>query len=59
VDRLIAVAKHKDYRDPPHVIQIGGTWTPPWRRSGLERHQNGYLDDVERADIIRRLELLL
>lgn len=52
-DRLIAVAKRKDYRDPPDVIQIGGTWNTTLAALGVLSDITDYLDDVERTDVIR------
>ncbi|MFA5976524.1 MAG: extracellular solute-binding protein [Elusimicrobiota bacterium] len=52
-DRLIAVAKHKDYRNPPDVIQIGGTWNATLAALGILSDLTDYLDDIERTDIIR------
>ncbi len=52
-DRLIAVAKRKDYRDPPDVIQIGGTWNTTLAALGALADITDFLDDVDRADIIR------
>lgn len=52
-DRLIAVAKHKDMRDLPDVVQIGGTWNTTLAALGVLSDITDYLDDIERADIIR------
>jgi len=52
-DRLIAITKHKDYRDPPDVVQIGGTWNTTLAALGALSDITDYLDDVDRADIIR------
>ena len=52
-DRLIAVAKRKDYRDPPDVVQIGGTWNTTLAALGALSDITDYLDDIERTDIIR------
>jgi len=52
-DRLIAVAKRKDYRDPPDVIQIGGTWNTTLAALGALTEITDFLDDIERSDIIR------
>lgn len=52
-DRLIAVAKRKDYRDPPDVVQIGGTWNTTLAALGALSEITDYLDDVDRADFVR------
>ena len=52
-DRLIAVAKRRDYRDPPDVVQIGGTWTTTLAALGTLSDLTDYLDDIERTDIVR------
>ena len=52
-DRLIAVAKRKDYRDPPDVVQIGGTWNTTLAALGALSDITDNLDDIERSDIIR------
>lgn len=52
-DRLIAVAKRKDYREPPDVVQIGGTWTTTLAALGALADMTDYLDDIERTDVIR------
>lgn len=52
-DRLIAVAKRKDYTDPPDVIQIGGTWNATLAALGVLGDMTDYLDDIERADVVR------
>jgi multiple sugar transport system substrate-binding protein len=52
-DRLIAVAKRKDYFEPPDVIQIGGTWNTTLAALGALADLSDYLDDIDRADIVR------
>src|SRR5258708_40305119 len=52
-DRIIAAAKHKDYGDPPDVIQIGGTWNTTLAALGALSDLTDYLVDVDRADIVR------
>ncbi len=52
-DRLIAVAKHKDYFEPPDVVQIGGTWNTTLAALGALSDLTDYLDDIERTDIVR------
>jgi multiple sugar transport system substrate-binding protein len=52
-DRLIAVAKRKDYSDPPDVVQIGGTWNTTLAALGALSDITDYLDDIDRSDIIR------
>ena len=52
-DRLIAVAKHKNFTDPPDVVQIGGTWNTTLAALGALSDLTDYLDDIERADIVR------
>lgn len=52
-DALIAVAKRKDYIDPPDVVQIGGTWNTTLAALGALSDLTDYLDDIERADIVR------
>jgi len=52
-DRLIAVAKHKDYTDPPDVIQIGGTWTTTLAALGALSDITDFIDDADRADFVR------
>jgi len=46
-DRLIAVAKHKDYFEPPDVVQIGGTWNTTLAALGALSDLTDYLDDIE------------
>jgi multiple sugar transport system substrate-binding protein len=52
-DQLIAVAKRKDYGDPPDVVQIGGTWNATLAALGALSDLTDYLDDIERTDIVR------
>jgi multiple sugar transport system substrate-binding protein len=52
-DRLIAVAKSKDYREPPDVAQIGGTWNTTLAALGALTDITDFLDDIERTDVIR------
>lgn len=52
-DRLIAVAKKRDYRDPPDVIQIGGTWSATLAALGALMDITDFLADVDRSDIVR------
>ncbi len=52
-DRLIAVAKRKDYFEPPDVVQIGGTWNTTLAALGALSDITDYLDDIERTDIVR------
>ena len=52
-DHLIAVAKRKDYFEPPDVIQIGGTWNTTLAALGALTDLTDFLDDVDRADIVR------
>jgi multiple sugar transport system substrate-binding protein len=52
-DRLVAVAKKKIVKDPPDVIQIGGTWNTTLAALGALADLTDYLDDIERTDIIR------
>ncbi len=52
-DRLIAVAKHKDYSDPPDVVQIGGTWNTTLAALGALSDVTDFLDDIDRNDIVR------
>lgn len=54
-DRLIAVAKRRLIKDLPDVIQIGGTWTTTLAALGALSDLTDYLDDMERADVIRPL----
>lgn len=52
-DRLIAVAKHKDYSDPPDVVQIGGTWTTTLAALGALTDLTDFIEGVDRADFVR------
>jgi len=52
-DRLIAVTKRRDYRDPPDVVQIGGTWNTTLAALGTLMDVTDFLQDVDRADIVR------
>jgi len=52
-DRLIAVAKRRDYRDPPDVVQIGGTWNTTLAALGALMDITEHLEDVDRSDIVR------
>jgi multiple sugar transport system substrate-binding protein len=54
-DRLVAVAKRRVSQVVPDVIQIGGTWTTTLSSLGALSDLTDYLDDIERADIIRPL----
>src|SRR4051812_37544488 len=54
-DRLVAVAKRRFTREVPDVIQIGGTWTTTLSALGALCDITEFLDDVDRADIIRPL----
>lgn len=52
-DRLIAVAKRRDYRDPPDVVQIGGTWNTTLAALGALVDLTEFLGDIDRSDIVR------
>lgn len=52
-DRLIAVAKRKDYFEPPDVVQIGGTWNSTLAALGALADLTEFIDDVDRTDIVR------
>jgi multiple sugar transport system substrate-binding protein len=54
-DRLVAVAKSRISHEPPDVIQIGGTWTTTLSSLGALADLTDFLEDIERADIIRPL----
>jgi len=54
-DRLIAVAKRRVLNETPDVIQIGGTWNTTLAALGALSDITDYLDDIERADVIRPL----
>jgi multiple sugar transport system substrate-binding protein len=52
-DRLIAVAKRKDYFEPPDVVQIGGTWNSTLAALGALADLTDFVDDMDRGDIVR------
>ncbi len=52
-DRLIAVAKRKDYFEPPDVMQIGGTWNSTLAALGALADLTDYVDDMDRTDVVR------
>ncbi len=47
-DRLIAVAKRRDFQEFPDVIQIGGTWTTTLAALGALVDLSDYLNDLVR-----------
>src|SRR5437879_3739313 len=52
-DRLIAVAKRRDFQEFPDVIQIGGTWTTTLAALGALVDLSDYLNDIDRSDLVR------
>lgn len=52
-DRLMAVAKKRETRDPPDVIQIGSTWNATLAALGALLDLTDLLGGVDRSDIVR------